>query len=44
MPVKDQAALIQHLGDWVKAGGYCMTTVGIAAQTGKVKGRGWEVD
>ncbi|KAF8555253.1 S-adenosyl-L-methionine-dependent methyltransferase [Imleria badia] len=38
MPVEEQRALIQHLGNWVKAGGYCMMTVGLTAWTGEAKG------
>lgn len=38
MPVDEQVALIRHLGNWVKAGGYCMMTVGLTAWTGEEKG------
>lgn len=38
LPVEEQAALIRHLGDWIKPGGHCMMTVGITAWTGEVKG------
>ena len=38
MPIEEQVALIQHLGNWVKAGGYCMMTVGLTAWTGEAKG------
>lgn len=38
MPVEEQAALIRQLGNWMKAGGYCMMTVGVTAWTGEAKG------
>jgi len=38
MPVEEQVALFRHLGNWIKAGGYCMMTVGVTAWTGEVNG------